>query len=398
VSRKPALKPAYKPTGAGTRIYLPQNVYDKALERVERIFDEFDNVIVRVSGGKDSTVLLHLALIVAEAKKRLPLTIYWLDQEAEWQATVDIVSEWMHRDDVKPIWLQVPFRITNATSQTDKWLTCWDPEREDDWVHPKDPIARHENVYGVDRLKPLFAMSIREEFGLEPVASLTGVRAEESPNRRKGLTSHLTYKDITWGAKEVRPPGMKLKEAPHYLFHPIYDWGFMDVWKCIHEHGLAYNAIYDQQYRYGVHLQKMRVSAIQHETSVNALFILQEFEPETYERMVSRLGGVDTAGKLGVDDFWGGDLPFMFEDWLEYRDYLFANLLDADTQQAMHRTMNEHDRKIPVWLKEEMAKVHVSAILANDRECVKLDNWFHTPQVYEAVKANRDNWIKKEAA
>ena len=387
-------KPGYRPTGAGTRIYLSSNVYDKALDRIDRIFDEFENVIVRVSGGKDSTVLLHLALKVAEARKRLPLPIYWIDQEAEWQATVDIVTQWMERDDVKPIWLQVPFRITNATSQEDKWLTCWEPEREADWIHPKHPLARHENVYGVDRLKPLFAMSIREEYGLEPVASLTGVRAQESPNRRKGLTSFLTYKDITWGAKEFKPPGIPY--APHYLFHPIYDWGFEDVWKCIHDEGLPYNAIYDAQYRHGIPVQKMRVSSLQHETSLYALFILQEFEPETYERMVDRIHGIDAAGKFGADDFMVTELPFMFTDWVEYRDYLFTHLLDADTQGALGPVIREHDRKMPDWLMEAAAKVHVSAILANDREAVKLHNWFLTPHVHQAVKENKPFWRPKD--
>ena len=38
------------------KIYLKQNVWDAALERIEHIFDEFDDVVVSFSGGKDSTV------------------------------------------------------------------------------------------------------------------------------------------------------------------------------------------------------------------------------------------------------------------------------------------------------------------------------------------------------
>ena len=44
------------------KIYLNKNVYDSAIERINFIFDEFKNVIVSFSGGKDSTVILNLAL------------------------------------------------------------------------------------------------------------------------------------------------------------------------------------------------------------------------------------------------------------------------------------------------------------------------------------------------
>ena len=38
------------------KFYLDENVYDAAIERIEYLFDEFDEVIVSFSGGKDSTI------------------------------------------------------------------------------------------------------------------------------------------------------------------------------------------------------------------------------------------------------------------------------------------------------------------------------------------------------
>jgi predicted phosphoadenosine phosphosulfate sulfurtransferase len=63
--------------------YGNKTVYEMALERIEYIFDEFENVSVNFSGGKDSTVTLNLALTVAEKKGRLPLKVMFIDQEAE---------------------------------------------------------------------------------------------------------------------------------------------------------------------------------------------------------------------------------------------------------------------------------------------------------------------------
>ena len=67
------------------RIYLADNVVEAGLKRIERLFNEFPNVIVSFSGGKDSTVTLALAYKVAKKLNRLPLKVMWLDQEAEWQ-------------------------------------------------------------------------------------------------------------------------------------------------------------------------------------------------------------------------------------------------------------------------------------------------------------------------
>ena len=42
--------------------YLDINVYEAFLNRMEYIFQEFDNIYVSFSGGKDSGLLLNLIL------------------------------------------------------------------------------------------------------------------------------------------------------------------------------------------------------------------------------------------------------------------------------------------------------------------------------------------------
>ena len=52
-----------------SRFYQKQNVYEAAKERRAFLYDEFDEVIVSISGGKDSSVIYHLAMEVAREKE-----------------------------------------------------------------------------------------------------------------------------------------------------------------------------------------------------------------------------------------------------------------------------------------------------------------------------------------
>lgn len=366
------------------KMYKKQNVYEAALERIRFVFDEFPNVAVNVSGGKDSTVIFHLALQVAQEKGRLPLKTIFVDQEAEWAATIDIIREIMYHPDVDPMWYQVPIKLLNTTSAQDQWLHCWEPGKEADWIHPQDPISIKENTYGADRFTALFDAILKKDWAGKKAAFLTGVRGEESPRRQLGLTHYATYKYITWGRKVD-------KKTHQYHLHPLYDWSYTDVWKAIHDNNWSYNKIYDLQYRYGVSHHNMRVSNIHHETAVHALFYLQEAEPETYQKLVKRVHGIDMAGKMGESDFFmPKKLPFMFQSWGEYRDYLLENLITDDGTRANFKKVFVKQEEI--YLKEvgdSLFKTHISSILSNDVELTKTENFGYSPKAMLVRRKNK---------
>ena len=201
----------------GARIYKQKNVYDAAKDRINYLFDEFDNVVVGFSGGKDSTCVLNLALEIAEERDRLPLKVMFLDQEAEWTDVIDYIREVMSDERVEPMWFQIPIRLFNATSNTDHFLNCWNPDDEENWLRPKEEISYKENIYGTDRFHDIFEAIFEHHFKDTKACYLAGVRTEESPSRFLAVTSDATYKFVTYGKKLNR-------EMQHFTFYPIYYW------------------------------------------------------------------------------------------------------------------------------------------------------------------------------
>lgn len=72
--------------------YSNINVYDAAKKRIEYIFDEFETIAVSFSGGKDSGVVLNMA--VDEARKSgKRFTAIFIDLEAFYKVTIEYVEK-----------------------------------------------------------------------------------------------------------------------------------------------------------------------------------------------------------------------------------------------------------------------------------------------------------------
>lgn len=337
------------------------NVYQAALDRIRWLYDEFDGqVSVSTSGGKDSTVVVELALTVARERDRLPLRVMWLDQECEYAATVRY-QRWMaDREEIDFHWYQVPFKLFNATNHEDPWLRVWGEGEE--WAREKEPDSIHENPFRrpdgsvVDRFKELLDYINKTMGG----ATLTGMRCEESPARRMYMTTNPAYKWATWSRRD------KERKGSYYIFNPIYDWTFRDVWKSIYENGWTYNSHYDSQFRYGVPNRSMRVSNYHHETALLSLRYLQEVEPETWEAATRRLQGINTFGQL-QEDVGVRELPFMFTDWDDYLEHLIENLVpEPEYRETFRRWRRKLDTSLPGCDKTKKARAVVNAVLKND--------------------------------
>jgi predicted phosphoadenosine phosphosulfate sulfurtransferase len=292
-----------------------ENVLEAANKRISFLFDNYENIQLSFSGGKDSTVLFHL--LNEEAKKRdRKFILYFQDQEAEYQATIDFVEWAMTQPNVIPLWYQVPIFMTNAASHTQLFLWAWGGN--ENWVRTKHIVA----IHGIEKKYPKrfhkFNLWVGQNLRKMPGKSISiiGLRAEESPDRRFVMFGEDS--EMFW---------LRRINEPHRAY-PIIDWRYKDVWKYLIENGFKYNKIYDKMYMLGHDIRTMRVSNLVHEKAFRCLTDLQELEPETYNKLEARLQGVHTAAIYGKENLIYSikKLPDKFKDWKEYKDFLLESI------------------------------------------------------------------------
>lgn len=298
-----------------TAIRGTENVLEAAKKRVSILFDLYDNVSLSFSGGKDSTALFHL--INAEAIKRnRKFILYFQDQEAEYQGTIDFVEWAMNQPNVIPLWYQVPIFMTNAASHQQLFLWAWGDGEE--WVREKHPMAIHTIDIRYPKRFYKFNLWVGQQLRkrLGTCVSIIGLRAEESPDRRFVMFGEDT--ELFW---------LRRKNEPHKAY-PIIDWSYTDVWKYLTENNLKYNKVYDKMYMLGGNLRYFRVSNLVHEKAFRCLTDLQELEPETYDKLEKRLKGVHTAAIYGKENLMYSikELPDNFKTWKEYKDFLLISI------------------------------------------------------------------------
>lgn len=349
------------------RSYLRESVIDAARARIAWLLDEFPTVIVNVSGGKDSTAALHLALEVAEERGRLPLPALFIDQEAEWAATIETIRGIMTDPRVEPHWLQAPLHLRNAATPQAPIFHAWDPHAH--WIRPKEPGAIHEHPAGTTDYRLAFNRYVEATWPQQPTAQISGIRAEESMARMYGLTTHPVYKGETWG-------GRWSKRGPRITFYPLYDWTYADVWKAIHEHGWPYNRLYDYQYQRGIPTAQMRVGTPTHETSHRHLAYLQEVEPHTWDALLARIEGLHTASALADTYTVPPEPPPMFTGWRDYRDHLLENLITDPADRAWYaQTFARHEGMYAPEAERDLHRTQVGMLLTNDRGGQKLNSF-----------------------
>ena len=368
------------------KTYLSIDVYTAARQRMERVFDDFKNVYLSFSAGKDSAVMLNLALEVAREKGCLPLDVLILDLEAQYQHTADYIQRVADNPDVNLHWVCLPIHLRNAVSQIQPHWLCWDPDAKDLWVrdlpdHPKVisdeaffPFFRRGMEF--EEFVPKFGEWLAERHGGETAACMVGIRSDESLNRFRTIKNE---KKIRWqghGRANLDTPrrdeslnpfrtiqndektrwqghGWTTRVTPRvYNAYPIYDWKVGDIWTANGKFNWDYNKIYDLMHLAGLSLHAMRLCQPFGDDQRQGLWLFKILEPETWNKVVNRVAGAN-FGQRHVRETGNvmGNIRIQLPEgytWKRYAKFLLA---------TMPPYLAEHYRKkiakfLKVWRKD----------------------------------------------
>jgi len=279
------------------RKYLDVDVLTASRERISYIFTHFEKVLVSFSGGKDSTILLHLVMDEA-IKRNRKVGVVFVDWEIQYSLTISHIRDMfeLYKDNIEDkYWVQLELITTNGCSQIDPEWTAWDETKSKIWVREKESDAIKDPAQ-----LPFYRKMTFEEFtplfgewyaNGEPCANFVGIRCGESLNRFRTISAisrKFMYEGLPWTSQTTDHV---------YAVYPLYDWNTSDDWVYYAKTDKPYPPLYDLMFKAGITINQMRVDEPAGETQRIGLWMYHLIEPELWAKMVTRLSGIN-AGSM----------------------------------------------------------------------------------------------------
>jgi predicted phosphoadenosine phosphosulfate sulfurtransferase len=311
--------------------YQEKNVYEASGERIERIFDNFGKIYVSFSGGKDSSVMLHLVMKEA-IKRNRKVGVLFIDLEAQYADTIHHMTQMveLYKDHIDLYWACVPLLLRNAVTNFEPRWVCWDEEKRDIWVRdmPEQAKTAKDFPFFVPKMEFEEFMVLFGEWyaGGEPCAAFIGIRADESLHRYCAIATWdkegRQFEDCIWTTQVV---------ANLYNVYPIYDWKTEDIWRFHAKFSdKPHNAIYDKMQMAGVKISQQRLCQPYGDDQRKGLWLYHILEPETWYKLISRVNGAN-SGALYIQEsgnMTGYNKIYKPENhtWKSYCNFLLATM------------------------------------------------------------------------
>ncbi len=279
------------------KVYTDKNVFDASLERIEFAFDNFDNLCVSYSGGKDSTLMIQLVNMIAK-KKNKKFDVLFIDMEAQYLMTIEHIKTLKNKlECIRDFyWVCLPLSLRNAVSVFEPRWICWEKAKKDKWVREMPEFAINED----NNIFPFFRYAMEfEEFVPEfekwyqetkggMCGSFVGIRCDESLNRFRTIVSQKKdrLKDKPWTTRN-KP----LKNS--YSIYPIYDYRTEDVWIATFNNNFEYNYVYELMYKNGLGIHQQRLCQPFGDDQKNGLDQYRAIEAENWDKLLKRVAGVN---------------------------------------------------------------------------------------------------------
>lgn len=338
-----------------TREYESKDVYTALQERLKLIFEEFDNIYISFSGGKDSGLLLNLVLDYR--REHFPdkkIGVFHQDFEAQYTVTTEYIERTFERikGEVEPYWVCLPMATRTALSSYEMYWYPWDDTKKECWVRdmPKkdyvihqgnNPIFTYRYRMHQEDLAKQFGRWYKMSHGDKKTVCLLGIRAEESLQRYSGfLNKKYGYNGECWISRQFKDV---------WCASPMYDWALSDVWHANYHFNYDYNRLYDLYYMAGLTPSQMRVASPFNDYSKDSLNLYRVIDPEIWVKLVGRVKGANFANIYGKSKAMGYRNVTLPEGhtWESYTRFL----LDTLPPRLRNNYIKKFNTSIEFWHK-----------------------------------------------
>ncbi len=335
-----------------TKGYQKISVYDAVQKRLHFLFNEFDNIYVSFSGGKDSGVLLNLLLdFQRKYYPKRKIGVFHQDFEAQYSVTTEYITRTFQKLEgiCDLYWVCLPMAVRTAISSYEMYWYPWDDTKEASWVRPRPdvpyiitidkPFHHYHYKMPQEDLAKQFSRYYKEEHGNGKTVCLLGIRADESLQRYSGIVNKkYGYKGQHWITKQFKDI---------WCASPIYDWSNQDVWVANYLFEYDYNKLYDLYYKAGLKIDQMRVASPFNDYSKDSLNLYRVIDPEIWVRLVGRVNGVNFGSIYGKTKALGYRSITLPEGhtWKSYTKFL----LDTLPARLRNNYINKFRTSIRFW-------------------------------------------------
>lgn len=195
----------------------------ESIHIMREVVAEFDNPVMMYSVGKDSAVMLHLAL-KAFAPAKLPFPLLHVD------------TKWKFKE-------MIAFRDKRAKEEDFELLVHTNPEGIEKNIGP----FTHGSAVHTDIMKTQGLKQALNKYKFDAVFG--GARRDEEKSRAKERIYSFRDKNHRWDPKNQRPELWNLYNARVYKeesirVFPISNWTELDVWQYIYLEGIPIVPLY----------------------------------------------------------------------------------------------------------------------------------------------------------
>jgi len=198
-----------------------QQLEAESIYIMREVVSEFENPVMLYSVGKDSAVMLHLAMkAFAPGKPPFPL--------------LHVDTTWKFKE-------MIAFRDEQVKKLGLELLVHSNQQGIDDKINPFDH-ARYTDIMKTDGLKQAL-----DKYGFD--AAFGGARRDEEKSRAKERVYSFRDKNHRWDPKQQRPElwntyNSKVNKGESIRVFPLSNWTELDIWQYIHLEGIPIVPLY----------------------------------------------------------------------------------------------------------------------------------------------------------